>query len=151
MSSQTMGRDVLENKDKEQLVTIAQALGIKSVSRLKKAELVDRILEQTGPNDGPDAAPTAAAASQEGPRATPARVPRAAARTNNGVVLGPDGEPLADWEIELMKSGEAAAPAARTDADGDDSDGDDGDDGDDGSSSQGEGGAGRKRRMLPKE
>ncbi|MSX22297.1 MAG: transcription termination factor Rho, partial [Actinobacteria bacterium] len=146
MSSQTMGRDVLENKDKEQLVTIAQALGIKSVSRLKKAELVDRILEQTGPNDGPDAAPAAAATSPAGQRATPARASRAAAPTNNRVVLGPDGEPLADWEIDLMKSGETAAPAARTDADGDDSDGDDGDDGDDGSSSQGEGGAGRKRR-----
>jgi hypothetical protein len=24
------------------------------------------------------------------------------------VILGPDGEPLADWEIELIKSGEVA-------------------------------------------
>jgi len=57
-----MGRDVLENKDKDQLVTIAQALGIKSVSRLKKAELVDRILEQTGATSGDEVAPAPAPA-----------------------------------------------------------------------------------------
>ena len=39
---------VLENKDREQLVTIAQALGIKSVSRAKKADLIGKILEATG-------------------------------------------------------------------------------------------------------
>ena len=56
------------------------------------------------------------------------------------VILGPDGEPLADWEIELIKSGEVAvtelavspgriehqrrlAPAPARSADGDDGDG----------------------------
>ena len=32
------------------------------------------------------------------------------------VVLGPDGEPLADWEVDLMRSGGSAAE----DDDGDD-------------------------------
>ena len=39
------------------------------------------------------------------------------------VVLGPDGEPLADWEIELAKRGDTAQPA-ETKAGGDDAPGD---------------------------
>ena len=137
-----MGRDVLENKDKEQLVTIAQALGIKSVSRLKKAELVDRILEQTGASDGPAAEPAPAAPAPAKAQPAPAKAQSAPAADE--VILGPDGEPLADWEIELIKSGDAPAPGAADDADGDD----DGEGDDDGSPSQGdgEGGSGRKRR-----
>ena len=59
------------------------------------------------------------------------------------VILGEDGEPLADWEIELINSGQMPAPVAppqRTHSDG--SDGSDGsDDGDD----DGQGGDGESR------
>ncbi len=41
-------RSVLESKDREQLLAIAQALGVKSVSRAKKVDLIAKILEQTG-------------------------------------------------------------------------------------------------------
>ena len=55
MSVETLERSVLEGKDREQLLAIASALGVKALSRAKKADIIDRILEQTGagpPADG---------------------------------------------------------------------------------------------------
>jgi transcription termination factor Rho len=46
--SETLERSVLEGKDREQLLTIATALGVKAGSRAKKAEIIDKILESTG-------------------------------------------------------------------------------------------------------
>ena len=91
MAAEALEKSVLEGKDREQLMAIAQALGVKSVSRAKKAELIDKILEQTStpePVAKPAAKPAPAAKAEP-------REPR--------VVLGPDGEPLADWEIELAE------------------------------------------------
>jgi len=62
MSAETLERSVLERKDREQLVAIASALGLKSLSRAKKSEIVDRILEHTG------AAPEPLAAVPASPR-----------------------------------------------------------------------------------
>ncbi|MFM7093287.1 MAG: transcription termination factor Rho, partial [Actinomycetota bacterium] len=87
MAAEALEKSVLEGKDREQLMAIAQALGVKSVSRAKKAELIDKILEQTSTPE-PVAKPAPAAKAEP-------REPR--------VVLGPDGEPLADWEIELAE------------------------------------------------
>ena len=47
MSNETFERGALDGKDREQLQAIAGALGLKAVSRLKKAELVDAILGAT--------------------------------------------------------------------------------------------------------
>ena len=76
------------------------------------------------------------------------------------VVLGPDGEPLADWEIDLLRAGEApaepaATPAAATDArrtrlaragdqHGDDEQGDDDD-----AAGDGQDGSGRREPQQP--
>jgi transcription termination factor Rho len=151
---------MLESKDKEQLLAIAQALGIKTTSRAAKATLIDKILETTG-GGAPavqstasatngrtpkaprgDAAPVVPAATEiaEVPTATPE--PVSAVKTADDpveveVILGPDGEPLADWEIELIKSGEVAvtelavspAAAAAPSTSGGPSHGADGDDG----------------------
>ena len=46
MAAEALEKSVLEGKDREQLMAIAQALGVKSVSRAKKAELIEKILEQ---------------------------------------------------------------------------------------------------------
>ena len=74
-------------------MAIAQALGVKSVSRAKKAELIDKILEQTStPEPVSKPAPRAASVAAEKP-----------AKAEPRVVLGPDGEPLAEWEIELAE------------------------------------------------
>ena len=64
MSAETLERSVLEGKDREQLIAIATALGLKALSRAKKGEIIDRILEQTGaaPPPGRSARRTATAA-----------------------------------------------------------------------------------------
>ena len=153
MPAQALEQSTLEGKDKEQLLQIAKALGVKGVSKLKKADLVDKIIDATGgaEDDGSDEAPapeTAAPEPAPAPAAEPAPTievtdgargfskPRstnknatngadvpapkpaadassaadagaadASAADDGGVVLGPDGEPLADWEIELHKQG----------------------------------------------
>ena len=48
MSAEALEQSVLESKDKEQLTAIAQALGIKTTARLKKADIIHKILESTG-------------------------------------------------------------------------------------------------------
>jgi len=221
-------RSVLENKDREQLVAIAQALGVKSTSRAKKADLIVKILESTGVTgpgssalSGPvrsNGTPTAsqaiaaailadavgeAAATPEhaephvngetrlfdinasdasvvsasrpepqvktvsaGTKATESAAPpsspivssapRGAVRSTPpapqrpeqpAIILGPDGEPLAEWEIELLgdegpaiavKNGELATSDSPGDADVAD--------GGDAQTGEGEGETRRRRR-----
>ena len=95
--------------------------GLKATARATKATLITKILETTG-STGSTARPVErqrstrrVERSRRGRRPgsgtpTPGRVPSAAddiADHAAEVVLGPDGEPLADWEIELMRAGEA--------------------------------------------
>ncbi|MDP9464044.1 MAG: transcription termination factor Rho, partial [Actinomycetota bacterium] len=151
MAAEALEQSMLESKDKEQLLAIAQALGIKTTSRAAKATLIDKILETTG--GGSPAVPPvtstngrATKSSKETAPAVPAETKPAgtkpaeteatpappevaepaavdqqpATAAEDEVILGPDGEPLADWEIELIKSGEVnvteliATPAAST-------------------------------------
>ena len=106
MANGALEQSALEAKDREQLVAIAAALGVKSASRAKKSELIDAILEQTKPNDEP--APRAEKSrekSSDKPSSKPA---------DKGPVLGADGEPLSEWEIELAEhEGTPIAPDAR--------------------------------------
>ncbi len=116
MAAEALEQSMLESKDKEQLLAIAQALGIKTTARASKATLIKGILETTG-SDAPAEAPAApAVASTNGhadePVAPVASSPTPDADDDDVVVLGPDGEPLADWEIALMRSGEAPIEAA---------------------------------------
>ena len=74
-STEALERSVLEGKDREQLLAIAAALGVKATSRAKKADIIGKILEQTG-----------SSATADTP-ATPApRVPRSrtGSSTSNG-------------------------------------------------------------------
>jgi transcription termination factor Rho len=112
MAAEALEKSVLESKDKEQLTAIATALGIKASARLKKADIIDKILETTGGHAAPAAAEAPDAPSEPAPAKTPrargngAASPAAAAVPE--IVLGADGEPLAEWEIELMRAGDAA-------------------------------------------
>ena len=238
MSVQTLDHSVLDGKDREQLVAIAQALGVKSVTRAKKADLIAKIIEQAGggssepaavPAPTPVATPVGAASGANGDRpasgrassgrassgrsklapssdgnglaeskhasaapqvqlslgdATPGesavveagpsvadggdvpapeskpargrRFPHAAAVVADGVtgavadagvpdvVLGADGEPLAEWEIALMQPGGSANAGAggAGDTDGEGGDESGGTDGD----GDGDGRSRRRRR-----
>ncbi|HEX2785558.1 MAG TPA: transcription termination factor Rho [Ilumatobacteraceae bacterium] len=162
MAAEALEQSMLESKDKEQLLAIAQALGIKTTARAAKATLIDKILETTGGSGPAAAAPASSSNGRASKTAKQAPVEESAVEVaSNGdgaaprspaesgtdqaqasgpveveVVLGPDGEPLADWEIELIRSGEvqvtelpptpaASKPAtAPAGADGDDGDAD---------------------------
>jgi len=54
--SETFDRSQLDGKDREQLSEIASALGVKSISRLRKAELVDAIVTAAKATNGTDTA-----------------------------------------------------------------------------------------------
>ena len=135
---------MLESKDKDQLLAIAQALGIKTTARAAKATLIAKILESTGVGPAAAEAPAEVAA----PRAAAAAPEVRSAPAADEVILGPDGEPLANWEADLVRRGEVerpAAPAPRSnDDDGDDDDDSDDDEGD--GQSEGESRNARRRR-----
>ena len=137
----------LNTRDKDELLVIAKALGIAADGRASKATLISRILESTGGSpaaeaSGPTSGSTAAevsapathddeAGSGDDEAATPAPA--------REVILGPDGEPLADWEVDLIRAGEMEIPTASDD---------DGDDDEEGVGA--EGGKRRRRRRKKK-
>jgi len=126
VAAEALEQSMLEAKDKDQLLAIAQALGIKTTARASKATLIDKILETTSSGTATAApasgngrsAPTGDSSRPAANGATQANEPAVATiRTAKPtpaptaepeVVYGPDGEPLADWEIELLKRGEIA-------------------------------------------
>ena len=100
MAAEALEQSVLESKDREQLMAIAQALGVKSVSRAKKAELIDKILEQTAP---PVETKRPARTDKQAPKEAAAPKETSAAKAEPRVVIGIDGEPLSEWELELAE------------------------------------------------
>jgi transcription termination factor Rho len=149
VAAAALEQSVLESKDKDTLLEMAKALGVKANSRLKKADIIDKILDTTsvatpesnsdaGPNDGPNDGPNTSAvngAGANGPRSSDASASSAgstsragstqsddspgdggpsagsSAQDSSSAPVGPDGEPLADWEIALATSGVEPADA----------------------------------------
>ena len=110
MTAQALEQSVLESKDKAQLVHIAEALGVKTNARNKKADIIDQILAKTGTAADDVAAPSSAPKSAAARAQSDAPVADPAADTAD--------EPKADWEVELEASGEGvAADAGKSDAD----------------------------------
>ena len=121
MAADALEKSVLESKDKEQLVAIATALGIKAGPRAKKEDIITKILDTVGgpgeaeapaekPKRGPGRPPKARPAedatsveTSDGESSTDKKAPAPAAAP--AVILGPDGEPLAEWEAELVRQG----------------------------------------------
>ena len=122
MTAQALEQSVLESKDKDQLLAIAKALGLKASARNKKAEIIDQILTTTGSESSGDGArrrrpparpaPSRAAVVGDGSShvsrhgVAPRRRP---ARSTGGRTLRPaarrtrtlDEDPPADWELEV--------------------------------------------------
>ena len=131
VAAAALEQSMLESKDKDTLLEMAKALGVKVTARQKKSDIIDKILDTTGPsapaavaspapasdqpvggNGAADSSNTVATEqstekpSTEKPSAEkPSVVPE--------VVLGADGEPLADWEIELAAKGGTSDAAER--------------------------------------
>jgi transcription termination factor Rho len=107
VAAAALEQSMLESKDKDTLLEMAKALGVKANARLKKADIIDKILDSTGSSSTTSAAPPAS--PQNGSTAS-APAPASAKSTPTPgatptVELGPDGEPLADWEIALRNQG----------------------------------------------
>jgi transcription termination factor Rho len=99
MAEQQLERSMLDGKDREQLHAIAGAMGIKGVTRLRKADLVDAILEAASGNGG-----TTNGAANGARKATKAT--KATKTTKSEAKAGDDADP-ADAPAD-------AAPARRS-------------------------------------
>jgi transcription termination factor Rho len=136
VAAEALEQSVLESKDKDQLLAIAKALGLRASARTKKSDIIDQILETTGSprSNGGVASPDATVASGNGDAAPPAPAPAevatiadvavseepagAAQDGSTGEAAEPttDGaEPLAEWELALDVDREAD-PAVSDDA-----------------------------------
>jgi len=118
-------QSVLESKDKDTLLEMAKALGVKANSRLKKADIITKILDTTGApgpasngtstagssNGAPDAGSSGSGSSNSGSSDTgpsgsgPSGSGPSGSGSSGGEAVGPDGEPLADWEVALASEG----------------------------------------------
>jgi|688.fasta_scaffold03807_21 transcription termination factor Rho len=131
MAAEALEKSALESKDKEQLTAIAEALGVKAPARATKAILVEKILEKTGGSAAPAkrAAKAEKPAEEESADESAEDTDERSARGDRGgrnnrndrgdraerddkpakessepiVYIGADGEPLAEWEIELAQ------------------------------------------------
>ena len=103
----TLERSALERKDREELTTIAQALGAKPPSRARKADIVQLILELTGVESGGgetngrkevavDDADSPASSETAGDTDTPA-----GAEDPSPAPSSYDEEPPSEWEMEF--------------------------------------------------
>jgi transcription termination factor Rho len=120
VTAQALEQSVLESKDKNQLIAIAEALGVKASARNKKSEIIDQILQMTGaPRPGDGGAPTTngqSVATDNGDgdgdgRGTVASPPEPEASAE------PGEEPKAEWELDLPD--DAAGGDDTSDTDGD--------------------------------
>jgi len=112
VASGALEQSALEAKDREQLVAIASALGVKSAARAKKADLIDLILDSTKPV-AVEAKPAKVAAPAAN-SSTSSSSPTASMSPTAPRALGANGEALSEWEIELAEhEGTPIAPDAR--------------------------------------
>jgi len=136
VAAAALEQSMLESKDKDTLLEMAKALGVKVTARQKKSDIIDKILDTTGPsapaavaspapasdqpvggNGAADSSNTVATEqSTEKPSTEKPSTEKPSAEKPSvvpEVVLGADGEPLADWEIELAAKGGTSDAAER--------------------------------------
>src|ERR1700722_10148722 len=82
-AEQQLERSVLEGKERDELSAIAQAMSLKTTTRTKKADIIDRILDATGVTSNGSATNGESAQADNGDSngngTKPARRPRASA------------------------------------------------------------------------
>jgi transcription termination factor Rho len=104
--SEALERSVLENKDRDQLVTIASALGVKTPARAKKSDIIDKILETTGVTVAPAVSGDAPAARAV--RGRPAKADVAIAEPPSEMA---DAEPAVDAPKDEVAQDHKPEPA----------------------------------------
>jgi transcription termination factor Rho len=113
-AEQQLERSVLESKERDELHAIAQAMALKTTTRTKKADIIDRILEATGVTaPGDQAATSSGVADGNGARPAARR-----GRTAASAPIADGTEPVTDGETSRPAgpSGDGdAAPPATTD------------------------------------
>jgi transcription termination factor Rho len=102
VAAQALEKSVLETKDKDQLLAIAKALGLKATARSKKSDIIDQILDMTG-TEAP-----AVPATPAQPATAPAPVADDDTAADGGaaadsvpVAVADAAEPPAEWELEF--------------------------------------------------
>jgi transcription termination factor Rho len=103
MTAQALEQSALESKDKEQLLAIAKALGLKATARLKKSEIISQILDTTssGPPSGPSSGPPESASAS---RVAPDQARSATSTAQDSPVTTTEPavvEPPSEWELEF--------------------------------------------------
>jgi transcription termination factor Rho len=111
MSETQLERSVLEAKEREELLAIADALGAKPGARAKKADLVTQILRATGIEAEPGARADTAVTAEK---------PRRATRTRKAAAVKGGPDPAA--ETPAAETPAAESPAAESPAAGGNSD-----------------------------
>ena len=114
MAAPQLGRAQLEEKDRDDLEQIANALGIKGVARANRETLIGKILEETMAPEPKEPTTTKSSAKSDKSGASSDAKAAGTAKGGNSVPLGADGEPLSEWELELAEhEGTPIAPDAR--------------------------------------
>ena len=114
-AEQQLERSVLEGKERDELSAIAQAMSLKTTTRTKKADIIDRILDATGVTNNGEANGTSNgtsngdAATGETNGTKPARRPRASAAAAAAAVA--EVEAPAVMETATDDTPEASAPS----------------------------------------
>lgn len=131
MAAQALEQSVLETKDKDQLLAISKALGVKVTARSKKADIISAILATTGGSSAGEAPDQSASSGAEkastsgGDRsATSTTEDAPAEKSDDSTASAPskktaeaapapatDEEPPAEWELEF--SAEPAEDVAK--------------------------------------
>jgi transcription termination factor Rho len=101
VTAQALEQSVLESKDKEQLIAIAKALGLKPSARNKKSDIIGQIIDLTGGSSAPAPAPERARAAESVPE------PEAEPTPASARVLD---EPKAEWELATESDAGEASP-----------------------------------------
>ena len=133
MAAQALEQSVLETKDKDQLLAISKALGVKVTARSKKADIISAILATTGGSSAGDATDQSASSGAEkastsgGDRSATSTSEDAPSEKNDDSTASAsskktdeaapapatDEEPPAEWELEF-----SAEPAEDVATDG---------------------------------
>ncbi len=110
---QQIDRSVLAGKDREELHTIAGAIGVKAATRMRKADLIEAILEAASGGAGAPASPDNGAS--EAPKSRRVRSARASQLADEDPIaaLAAEEEALGAADTPDAEARAAAATASR--------------------------------------